>query len=478
MNRIISAAALAAGCIVASSLYAQEQVDPIVQEPTATDVQENVEILDQENGVDGLEFNFGGDIRARYEFKDNWPDKGKSTAGGAYEDYLRFRTKVWSEAKVGDIRLFLKLGNEFRGYRNSPNDDKQEFPDELFWDNLYIEWTGDLYGARIGRQDVKLGSGRLFADGTPGDGSRSTFFDAILLTRRFGEESQSKVELFGAWNHYRNELNLGDTEGGIYDMTAIRGGNPYSKMDEAALAAYFTINEYAQIPFEAYWVWKMEEDFYSKEDKYPGRDFHTVGVRIIPKLTDWLSAEVESAYQFGSVDSMTGFESRDISAGMVYVGLTGKASDATLWEPSLTLATLYLSGDEDSYYKTTDGSTDSGWNPVFNRTPWVSEIGLGMYDGARWSNLVYPHAEATVQPAAGHKVTLTCGPMYAAEKDNDASDRYRGLLAKARYNFPLPEVAGIKMNGTILGEVLNYGDYYDAEEDYATFLRLEVTAKF
>ena len=234
MNRIISAAALAAGCIVASSLYAQEQVDPIVQEPTATDVQENVEIPDQENGVDGLEFNFGGDIRARYEFKDNWPDKGKSTAGGAYEDYLRFRTKVWSEAKVGDIRLFLKLGNEFRRYRNSPNDDKQEFPDELFWDNLYIEWTGDLYGARIGRQDVKLGSGRLFADGTPGDGSRSTFFDAILLTRRFEEESQSKVELFGAWNHYRNELNLGDTEGGIYDRRQL-GVAPVFEEDELPL---------------------------------------------------------------------------------------------------------------------------------------------------------------------------------------------------------------------------------------------------
>lgn len=374
--------------------------------------------------------------------------------------------------------MFLKLGNEFRNYRNSSNDDKQKFPDELFLDNLYLEWAGDVYGARIGRQEVKLGSGRLFADGTPGDGSRSSFFDGVLLSRKFGEEAKSKVELLGTWNHYRNDLNIGSTEAGVYDMTGFKSGNPYSKMDEAALAAYFTVNEYTQIPLEIYWVWKMEEDLLINEDKYPGRDFHTVGFRVIPKLNDWLSAEVESACQFGAIDSMTGFESRDISAGMVYAGLTGKTSDGTPWKPSLTLATLYLSGDEDSYYKTTDGSTDSGWNPVFNRTPWVSEIGLGMYDGARWSNLIYPHAEAVVQPFEGHKVTLTCGPMYTAAKDNDASDRFRGLLAKAKYYFPLPEVAGIKMDGTILGEVLDYGDYYDAKEDYATFLRLEVTAKF
>ena len=66
-------------------------------------------------------------------------------------------------------------------------------------------------------------------------------------------------------------------------------------MDEAALAAYFTVNEYTQIPLEIYWVWKMEEDLLINEDKYPGRDFHTVGFRVIPKLNDWLSAEVESA---------------------------------------------------------------------------------------------------------------------------------------------------------------------------------------
>ena len=197
----------------------------------------------------------------------------------------------------------------------------------------------------------------------------------------------------------------------------------------------------------------------------------------MPKLTDWLSAEVEAAYQFGEVDSLGEFESRDIRAGMVYAGLTGKAKDFS-GSPSLTLAVLYLSGDEDSYYKTKDGSTDSGWNPVFNRDAWFSNIGGDMYDECRWSNLIYPHAEIRVKPADGHSVTLQAGPMYAAEKDNDAVDSYKGFFASAKYGFPLPTIAGIKMNGAVAGEIFDYGDYYEAAEDAATWLRFEVKAKF
>ena len=278
-------------------------------------------------------------------------------------------------------------------------------------------------------------------------------------------------------------------------MTKIKSGDPYSKMDEGGLIAYATIGEYEDLPFDLYWIYKVEEDFASKKERYPGRDFHTVGVRLMPKINDWLSAEVEASWQFGEVDAqgarLTGetdeetgeavgqpaIKSRDIGAAMLYAGLTGQARDLP-WAPSLTLATLYLSGDEDSYYKTKDGGTDNGWNPVFNRTTWFSEVASGMYDQSRWSNLVYPHAEIAVKPAKGHSVSLEVGPMYAAEKDNGATDDYRGLFAKAKYGFPLPELAGAKLGGAVTGEVLDHGDYYDTDEDAATWVRFEVTAKF
>ncbi len=423
-----------------------------------------------------IDFDFGGDIRARYEYKDNWPDKGKATAGSGYEDYLRFRTRLWGKMTAGEaFTTYIRIGNEFRNFRNSANDDKQKFPDELYLDNLYGEWKNDSFGVKIGRQDLEKGEGRVISDGTPGDGSRTTHFDAVVLTLNFAQKSS--LDLIGIWNHYRDDLTVGSTEVGVYDMTKIKSGAPYSKMDEYGLIAYAEIREYEDLPMDAYWIWKAEEDFYSKDEKYPGRDFHTVGLCLTPAVTDWLSANIEAAYQFGRVDSADEVASRDISAGMVYAGLIAKPKDIT-WSPSMTVAMLYLSGDEDSYYKTTDGSTDTGWNPVFNRATWFSEIGAGMYDEGRWSNLIYPHVEVGVKPAKGHSVTVQAGPMYAAEKDNGATDDSKGFFAKAKYGFPLPTVAGIKLGGAVAGEMLDYGDYYEAAENTATWLRLEVTAKF
>ena len=42
----------------------------------------------------GVDFDAGADVRFRYEFKDNWMDKGKTSISPSYEDYYRMRTRV------------------------------------------------------------------------------------------------------------------------------------------------------------------------------------------------------------------------------------------------------------------------------------------------------------------------------------------------------------------------------------------------
>ena len=51
---------------------------------------------------------------------------------------------------------------------------------------------------RIGRQDLMYGSGRLIADGTPMDGSRSFFMDALKATVKFDEKE--KTDLLGIYD--------------------------------------------------------------------------------------------------------------------------------------------------------------------------------------------------------------------------------------------------------------------------------------
>lgn len=434
----------------------------------------------------GLDFDAGADVRFRYEYKDNWMDKGKTSVNPDYEDYYRMRTRVWGKATYGEeLGAYLRLGNEFRDYRNSDDSKhKNEFPDELYIDNFYFDVNaiGDRVDLRVGRQDIKEGAGRLISDGTPGDGSRSAYFDAILATVKVLEKSD--VDLMATWNRYRDDWTLGNPHD-IYDLTKIKSGDPYSKMDEKGLMAYLHYNEVQDFPMEFYWIWKQEERFYDKTSRYPGRDFHTLGTRLTPKLTEKLSAEFEGAVQLGQTDGQSGMEGRDLFAWMGYGGLTYSEKEV-FGKPKLTGAVLYLSGDEDSYYKTSDGSTDHGWNPVFNRTTWFSELCSNMYDQYRWSNLIYPHLEAGIEPVSKHKVKLQAGPMFAAEKDNGASDSYRGFYSQLRYDFPLlSKIFGKRgeLSGAVVGETLWYGDYYQhdtagVDEDMAHWLRFELNGKF
>ena len=420
---------------------------------------------------------FGGDNRTRYEFMDNWPKGGGNVPGTAYEEYLRFRTRVWGEAEFDDsLLLRVRIGNEFRSYRNSEvNRRRNKFPDELFVDNLYARYKNDIWELKAGRFEIMKGALRVLGDGTAADGSRTLYFNGAVLTYHFAQKSS--VDFMGTWNHYRDDMTVGNPATGVYDLTFMRKGDPYSKMDEGMLGAYAEIRELENLPYDLYWIWKKETSFHGGEERFPGRDFHTVGFRMVPSFNDWLSGELEAAYQFGSVDSKDGFDSRDISAGMAFGGLTAKAAEVK-WTPSLRLGALYMSGDKDSYYSTTDGSTDTGWNPVFGRLPPAGDIPIFMYDVGRWSNLLHLSAELSVKPAPGHTVSYEMGPMYAIEKDYGATDHYRGLYMRAVYKFPVPTVAGISFNGLISGDVFEYGDYFVTDEDRATSIRLELIAKF
>lgn len=425
--------------------------------------------------TNSLCFDGGGDIRARYEWKNNFPDKGKTTVSPDYADYLRFRPRLWGKVSYEDYTVYTRLADEFRYYRRPLKDrDKNKFPDEIFLDNLYFEAKniGDRVDLRVGRQDIKEGSGRVVSDGTPGDSSRSAYFNAILAKVHFLEKSD--VDLMGTWNTYRDELTVFEPND-IWDLTKIKSGDPYSEMDEQGAMAYLHYNEIKDFPIEGYAIWKRESQFYSGNTRYPGRQFGTFGTRLAPKFNERFSAETEAALQAGRVDS------RPILAGMLYGGAS--YTEPTVFsKPKLTAACLYLSGDKDSYYKTADGSTDNGWNPTFNRTTWFSEICSGMYDQLRWSNLVYPHMELKLTPVSKHKISFQCGPMFAAERDNDADSSYRGFYTQARYDFPL--ISGIfgkrgDLSGALVAENLQYGDYYDHDsESAATWVRCELNAKF
>lgn len=414
-----------------------------------------------------LKLNAGADLRFRYDYKDNAPSSG-GKINTTYQDYYRLRTRVWGEAKVENVTLFGRLANEFRDYHNAPQ--QYDFPDELFIDALYVDVSGafdDLVDLRVGRQELKYGEGRIISDGSAGDGSRSTYFDAVRTSYHVSEKST--LDVFGIYQRPEDDWTLGNE---AYDLTSLTGGEN-NDLTESAVGLYLTLAEKKEFPVELYYIWKDESRYYNKGDRskrVPGRDFSTAGTRLTPELNERFTAEFEGATQFGETD-----DGRDILGFLGYAGLLYKVAPDHAWRPTVKGGLLYLSGDE--HAKTGD---DTNWNPVFNRTTWFSELASGQYSKYYWTNLLYPHLELGAVPAKAQKVTLEAGPMFAAENDTAQDDSYRGLLGVAKYQFPLLKGFFRKeseVKGTVLGEVFDAGDYYaDAETGY--YLRFELAAKF
>ena len=119
--------------------------------------------------------------RFRFEAWDNAVSLDDTAADASA--YTRNRTTLglsWKAA--GNLEILGKVTNEFRVYL-APKDRAFNWH-ELFVDNLYIKWTlpGRVpFTVTAGRQDLNFGEGFVIADGTPGDGSRSYYFNALRL---------------------------------------------------------------------------------------------------------------------------------------------------------------------------------------------------------------------------------------------------------------------------------------------------------
>ena len=447
----------------------------------------------------GLKLDGGGDIRMRYDVYDNLPNSGKAGLGGAiapaFVDYYRQRTRVWGSAYSGDYGLYIRLGNEFREYDNyAPTTNYKRFPDQLFVDNLYLDFKKLLYGrvdVRIGRQDIKYGAGRVVADGTPSDGSRSEYFDAIKVTVRASEKTSG--DFFATYTKpVDNFLTIGKANGQNYNTTSYDGDVGLGKddnMTEWGVGTYWTTKEITDCPLDLYAIYKNESDWLlggKSSSPIPGRQYATIGTRLTPQFTDNFSGEFEAAYQFGQTDN-----SQAINAYMLYGGLTYKANE-TVMKPYLTAGTLYLSGDDQSsaYNKVGASSSITGWNPVYGRCTMIGELPVKMYGSSyRWSNLIYPNIEPGFAPFKGHKFKVQTGPMFADKQDylaDSSQSLYRGWYTQAKYEVTLLK-AIVDKRGAVKAalqlEHMAYGDYYakssgPSNGDNGYFARVELSMAF
>lgn len=422
----------------------------------------------------GWKLSLGADLRARIEAFDHLPS---TSALGDNWSYTRFRTRVFLQADRGDFTFYTRLVNEWRTIKHGSN--SYPFPDELIFDQLYLEFR-NLFGAplrlRAGRQDMMFGSLRVMGEGTPGDGSRSFSFNALRLT--WTPVEKLNLDFFGIYNRWYDELSIGGLRRERIGAKGERDLNG-NHSDEAGAGLYLTDKRADAFPYELYYIWKHETaDARGMVAGGAGRDTHTLGARLLPKLTDSLSAEIELAGQLGRTE-----DHRDIAAFMLYGGLTHSFEARSGFTPYLTGAAVMLSGDTDEA-----GGDISAWNPVWGRIPAFGDLSGMVYPGMSfwYQNLIYPHIEAGVT-GNGHSLRLQTGPMFAQhEYGSDiapaaaGSSHYRGWHIFSQYAFPITrkQLGPLKsLTGRIEADCIFPGGYYE-QDSVVYFLRFELSASF
>jgi hypothetical protein len=418
-----------------------------------------------ESAPSASKIEFGFEERVRTENSDNSTDFDRNAAKDDASHQWRFRTRAWARLSAGaNTELMFSLNNESR---------KKTTPrvaltmDETVIDNFYLDRRfADGASIRIGRQNLSKGDGFIVADGGPGDGSRTAYFNAIDLGWTSGK---SRLDLLIISDPHRDEYLPR-----IHDQT-----RTLIDWDENALGLYWTDASRAQTTLEAYYFYKSETGdtcALTNPKRQGDRMFHTLGARVARDLPRNWSVKAELAAQAGVQRP-----DRDVLAWGAQASV--KKAFACGTKPSILLGWTGLSGDNPA---TT--TRNEGWDPLFSRYPKWSELyiySLGSERGSSyWTNLSMGQAEVRLMPAQPLELRATYYRMAAfhamgafapfpAKPKLFGGGTLRGDLFAARADYKLND----NWRGHVVGEYLAPGDFY-AGSDYGWFLRAEVLCSF
>jgi hypothetical protein len=296
----------------------------------------------------------------------------------------------------------------------------------------------------FGRMDLQYGEGFLLFDGTPADGSSSSWFDAVKLSivRPMGH-----VDLLFAQIDEEGFGGAGRDEA-CFGVYGVRG----------AMETYVLRRT------------KGQSTTTLSGTVHPRGNTTAIGARVSRSPVSGITYAVEGAYQRGIADGAD----REGYGG--YCRLAWRGGGAV--SPGVELGAVYLTGDDPE----TDGY--EGWDGFYAEWPKYSDLLVyTLYDNTTritpnepgtWTNLVGGWVELGAAIPHG-RLAIRCTPLGAAVADNGpGSGSRRGLLLAARADLDL----GDGVQSQLLGEYFDPGDFYASSADLALYGRWQLTARF
>ena len=349
----------------------------------------------------------------------------------------------------------LSVTNEFR-YYFAPTT-KIFNLNELLFDQLYIKYTNSLGSISIGRQNLSFGEGFIVLEGTPLDGSRTTYFNAAVAN--WNIDKTKKLTAFITYTPQKdNILPL------INDQN-----NQLIEQPEKGFGLYFT-GQSGKLNLQTYFILKQIESTNALPVK---SNINTVGSRIVFPFLDKFTFTGEGAYQFGDYGTVN----RSAAGGYAYCDYSTNWNVPYL-PGKISFGGIYLSGDDP---KTKDIES---WDPVFSRWPKWSESYIYTLvkenNGkiAYWSNFasIYAKLIFTFNDELNLNLDLhhMSAPEYAAAGSfPGGSGKTRGDLIIAKLNYKIND----KLSGHLLWENFKPGNFYFNGANGYNWSRVELLYK-
>ncbi len=409
-------------------------------------------------------FDYGLYLRLRQEYIKNALNFSDDVGD---DNYFRIKTGIWGRWNFSeDVNLFVKLMTEPKIAIDTEgvllSKGRDIWDDEIYVDNLYLDiknFFGMPVDLRLGRQDFLMthGEGFVIMDGTPYDGSRSFYFNAAKATVKFGEKNS--LDVIYAKNPSEDE----------YMPVVNWQDRQIVRSDEEAFIVYGRFKAGEKVSLEPYYIRKFEDE--STAPVTRKLTLNTVGNRAVFDSDPW-RLRGELAYQFGEYKDKS-----DREGWGGYVFLTRFFKEAKC-SPSMEVGYAYLSGESDP-----SAGDDSGWNPVFSKWPWVSELYLFGYaiergEPAYWTNLQLWRAKFDMKMTEKTGLSLAYNYLMANEAQAGAffgTGDERGHLG----HIILTHKFNKNIDGHLHFEYFKPGDFYAAgNRDDAIFFRWQLQMQF
>lgn len=435
-----------------------------------------------------VETSYGINFRLRQETWDNLTDF-RSTDGNASNgaqisndtNFWRLRTQLWSKLDVNKEYIgYVRLANEARYYMDTTSTSNKLGlnKDELLFDNLFVKANkaaGLPVDVTYGRQDFlgAFGEGFLIVDGTPGDGSRTYYFDA----------ARALVKINEAWNVDLVYISNHNQE----DRLPMAFSTPKRTLDGSdndGLIVYGRGKIGDNLILEPYYIWKMESTITSpnpliSSSQIPTLRLNTYGAHAVYGFGSGWNLHGEVALQSGDYDNGNTRE------GLGWYAFIGRTYDNVAFKPSFDLGYIYLSGDDPA---TT--TKNEAWDPLWSRYPWMSELySLTLATEspdripAYWSNLKMYRIAMNFALPNDSGLGLSYSLLQANENTISsvpassifsADGKTRGHLVIAKLSHKFSKT----VDGYVTVEDFVPGNYYKpANQDNATFVRWELQWK-